>query len=386
MKRKEGLYLPLLWCKNLKQQMIESIGSNIEPEELFDFANAIQVEDSDKASETIRKFCAKYPKFDGIAKSIFLLDKMGKASAQEMWNDTLKNMMSAANVMEWSMNKQVFKFDKDFLKELVRTENLVINKNAWDYLPFTSFYVDISENKELCKQLAGEGIFVTVRKLPAEKIVWQGEQTPPETAYEIHLCKVKKKYFYTDTLTVPNADYDCTLDGSEETNIDRHDVVTDKNGRIVRVKSEVKVNTKAYQTIIVQILNYLASVEPDIAENEETKLTYKPKPKKESKTSSGTAVKADTKDKYSEIRKWDVGVHFGTPYRRWKAEEQSGKKREANSKSTGKRPHSRKAHWSHYWYGSGNNKVRRPKWLNQMFINANKEETAGNPVTIHQCS
>jgi len=380
MKRKDGVYLPLVWCKSLKKQMQEIIGEEVSTEDVLNFVNIIQ-RDNSEAQEAINTFCMKYPKFKNVITSIFMLDRIRRISAKESWQETIKDIMSFVNVSSWSNNKQVFKFDKDFLEELVRTENLSINENAWDYLPYTSFYVDISDSQELCRQLAGEGVFVTVRKLPAEKVIWKEGQKPTETAYEVLLCKVDKKYFYTDTITVPNANYDCTLDGGEETPIERHDIKREKDGRFSSIKTTTVVNTKAYQTIIVQILNYLASVEPDISENAETKKTYR-----QPKQDNHSIVKTTVQDKFSEIRKWDVGVRFGTAYRRWKAEEKSGVERGANGKHTGKRPHSRKAHWHHFWYGSGENKVCRPKWLNQTFINADKQEQAGSPVTIHQCS
>ena len=381
MKRKEKQYLPLFWCRNLKKNMTDTFGCMINPEEILELTNTIQRETAEQSSEMVEKFCMKYPKFHKVLESICFLDKIGRISATEMWNETLKDLLSMANVTEWSRNKQVFKFDADFLDELVRTENLTVNKNAWDYLPFRSFYVDISDNKRLCESLKGEGIFITVNKCCSDTVYWQDKEGNHETdtAYEILLCKIDDKFFYTDTLLVPNGDYDCTLNGEEETIIERHDIKYNKNGRMESIKSNTIVNTKAYQTIIVQILNYLASVEPDIAENKETKRTYKPR------TSSASA-KPEQQDKFSEIRKWDVGVRFGNSYRRWKAEGQSGTERGANGKHTGKRPHSRKAHWHHFWYGSGENKVCRPKWLNQTFINADKQEQAGSPVTIHQCS
>ena len=64
--------------------------------------------------------------------------------------------------------------------------------------------------------------------------------------------------------------------------------------------------------MVVQILNYLSSVQPDIEENPQTKKTYR-KP----------APHTEPKNKYSEIQKWDVGVRFGAAFRAWKKEQES---------------------------------------------------------------
>lgn len=44
------------------------------------------------------------------------------------------------------------------------------------------------------------------------------------------------------------------------------------------------------------------------------------------------------------------------------------------------RPHSRHAHWSHYWYGHGEDKVRRPQWVAAYFVNTDNGEDATTVV------
>ena len=72
----------------------------------------------------------------------------------------------------------------------------------------------------------------------------------------------------------------------------------EKTGKIHYDK--VKTNTKLFSILVIQTLTYLASMEPDIRENPETKNTYRP-----------PAKDASPKNKYSEIQKWDVGVRYG---------------------------------------------------------------------------
>lgn len=72
-------------------------------------------------------------------------------------------------------------------------------------------------------------------------------------------------------------------------------------------EKKITSNIRGLMTMVVQILNYLSSVQPDIEENPQTKKTYR-KP----------APHTEPKNKYSEIQKWDVGVRFGAAFRAWK--------------------------------------------------------------------
>lgn len=143
----------------------------------------------------------------------------------------------------------------------------------------------------------------------------------------------------------------------------------DENGKEIRRGKEA-FDGEMYSTLIPQILSYMASVEPDMQENENTKRTYR-KP----------APNAVPKNKFSEVQQWDVGVRFGNSFRRWKKQQYE---KNESSKSTGikQRPHARRAHWSHYWYGHGEDKVRRPKWIAAYFVNT--KEGIEQPATIHK--
>ena len=279
-KKNKNEYLPLYWCRNMRKQAKQSVGENVSSDEMFAFANIIRnsctAADSQKVVKAVHEFGNKYPEFRKVTDSINLLSESNPERAAFIWDETIKDLDSMANIMKWSEMKQVFRFDSDFLDELIKTENLAVSKNAWDYLPFDNFYVDISDNKELCRQLAGEGFFVTVKKESVRN--WYDEENIPETLYEIHLCKISRKYFFHDLISVPNGTYDCEPEGAEDTEIKLHDVICDNHANPAYVLvNDIKVNVKTYQVLVVQILNYLASVEPDIDENPETKATYRPK-------------------------------------------------------------------------------------------------------------
>lgn len=389
-RKKENEYLALYWCKNMRKQLVSSFGVNIPAEELFSFVSAItrcpEQGSTSSALETMQEFSIKYPAFADIVDSIADMPD-GKRSAY-LWNELLKDFDSIANIMMWAENKQCFQFDADFTEELMKTDNLPLNKNAWNFLPFRSFYVDISADRKLCEEIAGEGIFVTVEKVRAEYEWDITENDSLQEEWIVHLCKVDRKYFFHDLMSFPNITMECEYSAQEKSQVEVHDIVYDSKNKVSGLDTRnITVNKKMYQVLVAQILNYLSSEEPDICENEQTKVTYKPK----------NIGNAEIKDKFSEIRKWDVGVRFGTAFRKWRlsektapdlpdtedADETTEKKQR---KSYRVRPHSRKAHWSHYWYGSGDNKVRRPKWIAATFVNVGGKQQELSPVVIHKCS
>lgn len=376
MKRKEKEYLPLYWCRNMKRQLRESIGEDIPAEELFDFVSSVRRyadrESLSSCMKAIYEFGIRYPAFTEIANGI--AETPDKRQAAYLWSEVLKDFDSIANITMWAENKQCFQFDADFIGELLKTDNLSLNKNAWDFLPFRTFYVDISADRKLCEEIAGEGIFITVEKAPVEHEWTAPEKEPVREEWRIHLCKVDREHFFYDLMVLPNITMECDYP-EEKSKVEVHDVVYENNRAAGLNTSHIVVNRKMYQVLVTQVLSYLSSEEPDICENEQTKATYKPKPK--------------TEDRFSEIRKWDVGVRFGSAVRKWKSAEHSadtdGTADRKQKKMYRLRPHSRKAHWSHYWYGSGENKVRRPKWIAATFVNVgNGQEKA--PAVIHKCS
>lgn len=343
MGKKKEKYLPLYWTETLESQL-RAVLPTITVEDL-------RIISEQGTSEEIRnQTICKYP-----ALCMMLVRMQEKADSSPDFHtaikETLRDLDSISLAMLWAKNKQVFAFDKDFTDELLRTEEIRITKNGWDFLPFKTFYVDLSDNKELCEKILGKGMFITLEKLSDER----GE------VYCVHVCKVGERYFYNDVFSFINEDTVLPVCEMEADNKVLH-------FDHIYGTSHKAIDGKAYEVIVAQILTYLSSVEPDIEENPTTKQTYR-KPAPDSKP----------KNKFSEVQKWDVGVRFGSAVRAWKKKNASGVTHTGSGSK--KRPHSRKAHWSHYWYGSGENKVRRPKWISECYIGMKGEET---PAVIHK--
>lgn len=344
-------YTPLVWADKLTEQLQE-ICPNVNPEDLRVMISA------NSTTEERNAKLDKYPRLKNllqVMQEYSEKDNVPDYISENAVKETLRDFDSISLVMMWSKNKQVFAFDKDFTNELVNTDGIQFTKNCFDFLPYTYFYIDLSDNAELCQKMCAEGLFVTTEKANED-----GQEV-----YYIHICKVCGDYFYNDILTVVN----------ETKKIETNEIMINDTVSIFdhrKGMSERKIDGRAYQILVLQILVYLSSAEPDVRENALTMQTYR-KPAPESKP----------KNKYSEVRKWDVGVRFGTAYRAWKKNKDSVTVHRTGTSLRGvkQRPHSRKAHWSHYWYGSGENKICRAKWISEYYVGINDNE---NPAVIHK--
>lgn len=306
--------------------------------------------------EAIEEALMNEEKGKGRALSFFNKEARNSELLQDYSGDDLYHLLDAMTLIsEWGNNKQVFQVDDDFIRELLNTDEIFYEKDSWKYLPYKCFYLDISESNELCRDFQCKGIFVKTQFFMSA-----GKERVMLRAY-----RVNEERFFGDAYEFGNESDSIGLSKLPDVRYEK--VVL--NGVTTELESHVQKMAK----LLLQILNYLSSVEPDIKENEETQKTYrKPQPN------------AAPKNKYSEIRKWDVGVRFGVAYRTWQKDksenecESSGVHRAKHNV----RPHSRKAHWSHFWYGSGENKVRRAKWISECFVGM---KNGKEPVVIHKC-
>ena len=346
-KRKEqDIYTPLSWCDRMNSAYQMSIRNSVSAEAILDILTAPSTDSQQelqKRKNGIFSFLKPNAKANAFLKGL---------SNSELF-DALESM---AIIKKWSRNKQVFRLDNDFVHELLNTEEVFYEKDSWKFLPYQLFYLDIEDCPEYCEMFSCQGIFVYVHNLfedGKEKVV-------------IRIYRVNQDMFIKDMFELGNVSDQlgfCNLSDTKEE-------IYLSNGEEKKITS----NIRGLMTMVVQILNYLSSVQPDIEENPQTKKTYR-KP----------APHTEPKNKYSEIQKWDVGVRFGAAFRAWKKEQESTVPKETSGTQHSRhgkvRPHCRKAHWSHFWYGSGENKVRRAKWRSEGVVGVRTEDM---PAVIHK--
>lgn len=366
-KNKIADYLPLKWTKSFSEPMYKIFGENFDPGIIRELLSENTTED-DRT-----KILRKYPKLSEMIEYTDpgIVAAQGKEIAA---TESIRDMDSISLVMLWALNKQVYKFNKDFTDELIRTDNVQLTKNIFDYLPYKIIYVDIEDNEELCKALDAKGMFISVEKISKH---WQEERLKDRKdidnvlikndRWSIHICKVNNELFFNDILFFPDTDIILESDDLG----DEYLAPIFTNEGYIETRSY---NAALYKKLVLQILLYLSSAEPDINESEKSKETYK----------APSVLLKRPKNKYSEIRTWDVGIRYGTAFRKWKSEVSHNGT--ATGTGTKKRPHTRRAHWSYYWYGKKNSseRVRRAKWIAEMLIGVDRANTKEQPVVIHK--
>jgi len=310
--------------------------------------------------ETLHKVLNKYPAFArGIEYSVERNKKMYGQGMKHAVNEMINDLWSVVALHYWSQNKQVFKFDKDFVDELIKTEEIKLYEGIFDHLPFEYFIIDFSDNKTVRDEIKGDALLIHVYKKP---------RSDNKEYYYIELIKMdyERGYIYRDTLWFPNEDY---IEKYEEWV--EEGVVFDE---AKKASFKEATNRGIYRLLVVQALTYLASSERDIKENETTQRTYrKPDPN-------------FIKNKFSEVRIQDVGMRFGSAVRSWYKTKQMEENTSAaenikNGSHSAHRPHFRRAHWHTYCYGK-NHSERKVVWQHEMAINMSFGKDAG--VVVHK--
>ena len=346
--------LALEWCKFFSKMVYDYFGDDFDPIEVSSFFSADM--SVDKMAEMIRKYPTMLP----------LLRSSGNLPQAMQDFDCILTMMS------WGKNKQTYTFDKDFTDELMKTDNLRFTKDMFDFVPHKFMYIDISDNKDLCDKLLCKGFFVKIDKVPKSlnKIIVKGTNASEKLRdcdkWCFHICRISEDEYGYNMLYLPNTDE----------SIEAKDLIKESKIKYSKNNNEYEFDVELLHKVVQHTVTYLTSTDPDIRESQLTQRTYR-EPSKTIKR---------PKDKFSEVRNWEVGVRYGNAYRKWKSKEEMN--HSSVSTGTGKkvRPHSRRAHYNYYWYGKRDSadRVLKRVWIDELFINVDKDKTEELPVVIHK--
>ena len=310
---------------------------------------------------------------------------------QTEWKDIVSTSLV---VDKWKKSKMVYRIDNDFFHEIKNTENIITSKEIFDRLPFDCFFIDLTQVENISRF---KGAWVNIVKTSEEfygvniymiqdvdytfftyyswykfnddnEIEWKPDDLPKSDfiarsfvdASKINLNKTQREIeqeeqeaimkLFRETITNPIEPenlVDVTLDMSDEYD-PRQDIVI----------------------AIFQIMTFISVDASDISENPNTKQTYRP----------STTVK----NKFSEVRMWDVGVRYGQAIHVAKQEYKKYVKK-YNGRGEGikerkpVRPHMRRAHWHRYHIGKGRQETKLI-WLAPTYVCGNHEI----PVTIRE--
>lgn len=290
----------------------------------------------------------RYP----IAYAIGALVKLGIPNAVA----TGMGAMYSALAM-WRREKRVFRYNLDLLREVVETaDDLVIPVDILYQMPAQCVFVEYPET----------GFDITGFFAWIECDVERNSQ-------ELRLLHINHEAQMITNLSVHLKQNGTIGEGIDDV-IKRMRENFPNDNRLNDAIDSVN-ESRSITIESVQLLLYICAENADIKEDDEQKKIYRPSQK--------------VADKFREVRKWDVGDNIGEQIRIIKsrkpsrpendqvnfleAEKETSEKDSKSPRKYKNRPHTRRAHWHHYWTGEGRKKLVL-KWINTMIVNAGDGE------------
>lgn len=239
----------------------------------------------------------------------------------------------------WQHNKQCYVFEKDFFDMLADMEDFEVEWSILNYLPYSNFYIELKDHPLV------EGIFVEYRPNDpaiAYAVVFNEKCELCVTGINGGLVEPREttsfKDFFEREIQLSNAD----------------------------LSDEYVILVRQILTFMMQACMYLCSTNAQIIEDPVQKNIYK-KP---------TGI---IKNRFQEIRKWNVGERVVKEHKRMQ-QEACDEKEGGYEGRRRPRQHWRRAHWHTYWVGEGR-KEKALKFVAPMLINNTGDAI---PVVKHQ--
>ena len=278
--------------------------------------------------------------------------------------DKLFTRMLDANAVSslavWRRSKEVFVIDPAIEELLSEQMDESIPSDVLMQIPYPGFYVECNDLLAYDKKY--DGFFVHL------------EHDPKNNSVELRLLMLADDY---EIVPIP-------------IHIDENNIT--KN--IARVLKEGKKNVwdsssaKRYEEVLelspfeeqyqiqvklLQIVLYLCSQNAEIELNQrQATITRRP--------TDPTKIK----DRFAEIRKWDVGVRYGSAFRQYQKKIESGNIVSDGNHRASPRPHMRRGHFRHTLIGKRNVPFEERKyalrWIAPTLVGKSDEES---PVVIH---
>lgn len=258
----------------------------------------------------------------------------------------------ALALAQWRKDKEVFVIDKTLEEILYEQQDTDISTVAFDYLPYSCFYVECTSLKVYSTEIDGYFFFLSWDSKSKKEI--------------LNFVFLSKLGVYNAEIPFENGNLSQFLDDSIER------MLKSKNEKIRaygQKNLEQKDGVFHLLKCALQIVLYLCACNAEIVPDPEQKTIMK--------------RSSTIKDRYAEIKKWDVGFRIGASFRAQAQSIQRDDVQHAPGSATQKRPHIRRGHWHHFWTGSkkeGSERKLILKWLPPIFVGASDAEM---PVTIH---
>lgn len=284
---------------------------------------------------------------------------------EDFFMDSINDSQQVAALAVWRRSKEVFVFDKDMEQLLAEQDApLTIPSEILLQLPYPCFYIEM--DNLVINDTKYHGFFTHLEydintNSPELRLLFLTEDLRT-FGYPIHLD-------VTDIETSVKK----TLSEAEKSISDI------QNSKLKRITTQWFDNRNdnieelnQFLRKVLQAILYICAINADVEPNSEQKTTTK---------RSTTGV---IRDRYAEIRKWDVGVRVGSAVRRFRAKQSNSIKTERQGNHSPKRPHIRRGHWHHYWTGKKSDEDARKlvlKWTAPIYVGI--DDTDDSPAVIH---
>lgn len=259
-------------------------------------------------------------------------------------------------IAPWRLSKEVFVMDEE-MQELLfeQADDLKLNPELLLHLPYTCFYIQFASGT-VFHDVAYHGVFVHL------------EYDSDREERELRLLYLTES---GETIGVPiHIDVETIEDSIRIVGEEAyHNLPKDKYEyrRVLIEETESRQQTALFYKQTLQLVLYLCAQNAEITPNSEQTFYTRRSPV--------------IKDRYAEIRKWNVGVRIGNAVRAYRKAAMVHETRGGAHASP--RPHIRRGHWHHFWTGSKSDPDTRKlvlKWVAPTFVSVSAEEA---PVTLH---
>lgn len=278
---------------------------------------------------------------------------------------------------KWQKSKVVYKIDNEFFHEIKNTGNLKLSRPMFKYLPISTMYFDLYDVKDIGDF---KGAWVDISNNGDDEYLLAVYMVTDSTvsvsqahAFFSYYCGFR---FFNDEASELDLK-EALTDVTDTFHISDYRTFDPTNGKVIRQPLDKADDHRAeIITAILQILQFLHADIEDVEESPITKSTYRPS--------------VVIKNKFSEVRMWDVGVRYGKAIKFAKKQVNEAIKDDAaecvEANKIGKtrkpmRPHIRSAHWQRYHVGEGRKQIKI-NWIPPTYVCGGREIA----VTIHKVS
>lgn len=293
-------------------------------------------------NQTFRKqyFQGKYTEFHRIMFEDYKIEDMpgsfirsGMTQEQRIteWREYISMLR---NAKKWNQNKIIYRVDSDFEKELIQTEGTKIPYSILDNIPFDCFYIEFDQNTIFYQY---HGVYINIFRTKENWFFTLNRITHDEVTYHSCIATGENTFGFGIKEYEENGEKGFFFTG-EGMDLSKSPIET------------LPFNSNLFEMnrFVLNFILYLCSDKNDVVLSDESMQTYR-KPN-------------IIKNKYSEIRKYDVGHKLGKLVREYKKRD---KKTYPNG--TSKRPHIRRPHWAKYHIGKGRTKTIL-RWISQIIV------------------